>query len=150
MAGVHESHFARHLSGDATYLVAWLGDEPAGSAMVLWTGPVGVNAAQVYPDVFEVAHMQVRSRYQGQGVGRVLMSAAQQVVMDAGARQVSVSVSDDNAGARRLYARLGYTPTGIKDVVEYDWVSDTGMTHHEIEHSELLVKICSVDTSVPR
>lgn len=84
--------------------------------------------------------MQVRAEFRRQGVGTELIEAAEQLVRRTGKIQLSVSVTDGNHDAERLYLRLGYRPSGIFDVSEYDWVSDDGREHHAIERNQLLVK----------
>lgn len=137
---IHGSHHARQLEGAATYLVAWRGEEPLGSGMVQWGGPVGPAARAELPTAVEVNHLHVRESFRGQGVGRALVGAAEDLVAQHGDEQVVLGVSRDNPGARRLYLRLGYVPTGVVEVSEYDWTDDEGVTHHAVEHDEILVK----------
>lgn len=137
---VHASHLRQQESGRASYLVAWDGGMPLGSALVQWSGPVGDQARSRYPDAAEINHLQVRETARGQGVGTAIIEAAEALCRERGLTQVAVGVATDNDGAGRLYQRLGYRRTGVVDVSEYDWTDDTGRVHHEVEHDELLVK----------
>lgn len=137
---VHERHFADQLAGRTTYLIAWRGEEPLGSAVLQWSGCVGNNARQAHPEVVELNHLQVREGWRGQGVGSRLISAAEKMVTEAGKHAIAVGVGDDNSDAERLYVRLGYLPTSIWDVCDYDWIDDAGEVHNEVERSQLLVK----------
>jgi GNAT superfamily N-acetyltransferase len=139
-SGVHEAHHARQSEGQGTYLVAWLGDEPLGSGVVRWAGCVGPSARGAFPEAVEINHLQVRPQFRGQGVGRLLIGAAEALAAQRGRDQVAVGVSDDNPDAERLYVRLGYRATGVIDVCEYDWADDDGVTHHEVERDQILVK----------
>ncbi|WMY79478.1 acetyltransferase [Citricoccus sp. I39-566] len=51
-----------------------------------------------------------------------------------------MGVAEDNPEAERLYRRLGYRPTGIIDVSEYDWITPEGAVRHETERDHLLIK----------
>lgn len=51
-----------------------------------------------------------------------------------------MGVAEDNPAAERLYRRLGYRPTGVIDVSEYDWITPEGAVRHETERDHLLVK----------
>ncbi|HLS44415.1 MAG TPA: GNAT family N-acetyltransferase [Ornithinicoccus sp.] len=137
---VHASHLAEQATGRATFLVAWDGDEPVGSAMVQWDGPVGPRARESYPEAVEVNHLQVREEHRGRGVGSAVIAAAEELARGRGRAQVAVGVAHDNDGAARLYERLGYRRTGAMDTVEYDWVDEAGTVRHEVEHDELLVR----------
>lgn len=137
---VHEDHHAQQATGLVAYLVAWRDDAPLGSGLVQWGGCMGPNAREAFPEAVEFNHLQVRSEFRGQGVGTYLISTAEALVWRRGRRQVGVGVADDNPEAERLYVRLGYRPTGIVDVCEYDWVTDEGQPQHARELNRLLMK----------
>ncbi len=140
MDDVHGAHFEEQRDGRATYLVAWREDQPLGSALVHWAGPIGVNARAAFPTCVEINHLQVRPAERGAGVGTGLIRAAEELAAVHGRRRVALAVGVGNARAARLYERLGYSPTGTIDVNEYDWTDADGRTHHEVETDELLVK----------
>lgn len=73
-------------------------------------------------------------------MGTSLIGDAENFAVRQGRTQVAIAVSDENSEAARLYARLGYAPTGVLDVSEYDWTDDDGVVHHAIERDQLLVK----------
>ncbi len=58
----------------------------------------------------QVESLYVRDDYRGQGVGQVLMAQALAWCAAHGAAEVGLHVSASNAGAARLYARLGFRP----------------------------------------
>lgn len=138
---VHDSHYEAHVRGDASYLVAWVGDEPVGSVMVQWGGYRGERGRESCPDAVEVNHLQVRAGWRGRGVGGRLVEAAELAVGERGLSHVCLGVADDNPAAERLYRRLGYRPTGVFDVSAYDWVDDDGSLRHAVERDQLLVKV---------
>ncbi|MBB5748999.1 GNAT family N-acetyltransferase [Micrococcus sp. TA1] len=138
--GVHEAHHGRQRAGQTTFLVAWQDQEPLGSGVLQWGGCIGSNARAAYPEAVELNHLQVRDAYRGQGVGSALITAAEALASQTGRRQMAVGVADDNPDAERLYRRLGYRPTGVVDVSEYDWITAEGAVRHETERDHLLVK----------
>ncbi len=139
-ARVHASHWLAPCSGRSTYLVAWSGDVARGVAVVNWEGPVGREAAQAFPGVPEIAHLQVTASARGQGVGTRLIRAAEAMAETAGLRSVAMGVGVDNVAARRLYERLGYNPTDVLEVNTYVYVDAEGNSHPMSETNTLLVK----------
>lgn len=137
---IHGAHFAAQQRGTATYLVAWRDGKPLGSGMVQWEGCVGRNAALAYPGCVEVNHLQVRAEERGKGVGSGLLSAGEAMIRSRGFSEAAVGVGLDNEEAARLYRRLGYEQTGVRDVTSYTWVDADGTAHDETEDDELLVK----------
>lgn len=134
---VHGWHVSQ---SDADYLVAWEQDEPVGSVVLRWSGPIGVNARHEHAQVPAVLHLQVRPTHRGRGVGSALIGACETQVHDRGLDRLSLTVSLVNTAAEDLYRRLGYQPTGVTDVSEYDWLEDDETSHHEVETDQLLVK----------
>ena len=55
-----------------------------------------------------VVTLDVASACRGQGIGHALMQAVEALAQDAGAVEVRLHVSAQNAAAIRLYERLGY------------------------------------------
>lgn len=137
---VHESHFAAHTAGSTAYLVAWQDQEPLGAGVIQWGGCVGERAQQAFPQAIEINHLQVRDGFRGRGVGTALITAAERLIAEAGKTQAAVAVADDNPGAQRLYATLGYGVTGIIDASEYSWVADDGTVRQASERNETLIK----------
>lgn len=138
--GVHESHHSGQFTNTTTYLVAWIGEEPLGSGVVQWGGCIGTNAREEFPSAVGFSHLQVRDGFRGQGVGRALIAAAEQLIELEGKHQVAIGVAEDNPRAERLYLSLGYRKTGVVDVSEYSWVSGDGTVHQASELDQLLVK----------
>ena len=55
-----------------------------------------------------VMDVEVREEHRGQGVGHMLMSAAEEWALDKGADQLELAVWEFNHRALALYERLGY------------------------------------------
>ena len=66
------------------------------------------------PREFIVANIAVSPSSRGLGVGTALMNAAEDRARSAGKRLLSLDVSAENDGARRLYERLGYRVTATQ------------------------------------
>jgi ribosomal protein S18 acetylase RimI-like enzyme len=131
----------RHVSSD-DYPVSWrkawiaeVSEEPAGLlfAYRLPDAPEEVEHSSISP-IFDVldeleaeAHgtghvylMSVAEPVRGQGVGTALLAFAERW---RGPRGMSLIVSDNNEGARRLYERQGYAEVGRRRMVKLDWES---------------------------
>jgi GNAT superfamily N-acetyltransferase len=65
-----------------------------------------------YPGDAVLAAMWVAPDARGTGVGEALIRAVTQWARDAGHRALRLDVSDTNEPAIRLYARMGFFPTG--------------------------------------
>lgn len=131
-------HYGQQSGGAATFLVCWEGDEPLGWALVQWGGCVGPNAQAAFAQCVEVNHLQVRPELRGRGAGSAILAAAERLASGRGVSQLGISAG--NPGAARLYARLGYRPTGVVDVFSYSWHDEGGVRHDEVESAELLLK----------
>lgn len=82
------------------YLVAWRGAEPVGHVCVEWCDPPELQDLWVLPE------------RRSQGIGTALVAAVEARVARRGHDAVRLTVSVGNAGAARLYERLGYRRTG--------------------------------------
>jgi GNAT superfamily N-acetyltransferase len=88
---------------DATYLVAWDGDLAVGHVHVAW--------ARTELGAPELQDMYVLPERRGTGIGTALARAAEELAQARGHDRCSLSVSEANGDARRLYERLGYAAT---------------------------------------
>lgn len=118
--------FTAQEAGRCLYLVAWLGDRPVGSGELEWG------------DVPELKNLNVDADRRCRGIGSALMAEAERAATPRGA--IMVGVGDDNPGARRLYLRLGYEPTGKKETYTYEYVDGDGVRHLATETAEYLQK----------
>lgn len=55
-----------------------------------------------------VYHLAIDSRWQGQGLGTVLLAQLEERLRNKGCRKVNLLVEPDNAGVRHFYEHLGY------------------------------------------
>ena len=85
--------------------MAQCGGTPAGFVLMLDTMPDEVTRM---PQGF-VAYMAVEPWARGRGIGSRLLSAAEDEARRRGLPYMGLMVTEDNAAARRLYERAGYT-----------------------------------------
>ena len=70
-----------------------------------------------------VAHLiavYVKPAWRGRGVGHRVSEAVVEWARERGAPEIRLSVSDWNEGARRVYERLGFAPTGVTESLPWD------------------------------
>jgi ribosomal protein S18 acetylase RimI-like enzyme len=78
--------------------------------------PAGLFKLRRMRDAWEIVQIQLSSRFQGQGIGRLLL---EELIADAAAAGADVKLSVLKANpARRLYERLGFKVIG-EDAHEY-------------------------------
>lgn len=134
-SGSHQKRFNKQLAGTAEYLIAWVNDEPAGFFLLDFQGQ------QYLPDAPEISGGEVKTSLRSHGIGAALIKACEERARLHGSKRVCLLVAHDNPNARRLYERLGYRDSGIKDVAtEYDDTNTAGETRHFREECSLLVK----------
>lgn len=138
---VHAEHFGQQQAERWTYMIAW--DDnlvPVGVCVIRWDGWAEREALDAYPDCPEVTNLQVHPAQRGRGVGTALMESAEKTVRARGLRRIGVAAADDNPRAASLYARLGYTDTGLRTDSRYVYPDDAGVLREIVEHNILLVK----------
>lgn len=111
--GDHRVQFANARAGRRDLLVARTGGEAVGTAVVRWAG-VADGARELGGTVPEIGSVAVSSAWQGRGIGSALIGAAEARVRARQHGRAALLVAVENVGARRLYARLGYTDTGLR------------------------------------
>jgi GNAT superfamily N-acetyltransferase len=84
--------------------MAYADDIPAGQvAVAQWRGP------ETNPTLIS---MWVQERFRGSGVADALVEDAVQWARDKGFAQIELGVTEGNEGARKLYLRHCFAPTG--------------------------------------
>jgi ribosomal protein S18 acetylase RimI-like enzyme len=113
----HRERWAWHGQGTAIYLLAWQDDRLVGRATLLKASKYEeVRAA--FPGAWEMIALEARP--QGRGVGTRLIAEAERQAAASQAPVLGLAVGPDNAGARRLYRRLGYVETQLREVID-EW-----------------------------
>jgi ribosomal protein S18 acetylase RimI-like enzyme len=85
-----------------------------------------VELEALAPGSFYVNAVATTPAHRGQGIGSRLMQLAEARARESGARTLSLIVAEDNAGARRLYERLGYATAARRPITSYPGCKHTG------------------------
>ena len=76
--------------------------------------PAGFLLARVNLDDCEILSIGVEPGHRRRRMASTLMERAQRLAAGSGARRMFLEVAEDNWGARRLYAGLGFAPVGVR------------------------------------
>lgn len=95
----------------AVVLVAEAGMRLVGAAVVL---------LRSYSRRARLYSLAVAAAFAGRGLGSSLLAAAEEAAAARGAGWLTLEVREDNAPARRLYARRGYAETGRSEAYYSD------------------------------
>ena len=98
--------------GQMVQVIAWEGDEPVGRGMVLFPAHEEHSTSADREGCAEVRDVFVAPHRRREGVARAIMTSLEGAARGAGTARIGLSVSlgDDAAPARALYAELGYRP----------------------------------------
>jgi ribosomal protein S18 acetylase RimI-like enzyme len=81
--------------------------------------------------------LRVKAAYQNQGIGRQLIQEAEGHLRQKGMRLATIGVAKSNAGAQRLYERLGYRVLG-EDAGCWTYLDEKGNLREVNEPSWLM------------
>lgn len=106
----YERYLSEQQSGARTVFVAFLGEEFAGYATVVWTPSYPPFLASGIP---EIQDFNVLPRFRRRGIGTRLMDEAEQKISKrSDVAGIGVGMSPDYGAAQRLYVLRGYVPDG--------------------------------------
>ena len=118
-------HTRRITSGEFTIFLLWDGADLIGELHVTWRSDdprFAIAGQRAYLSAF-----RVREDRQGHGSGSFLLDSVIRSIEQAGYREITVGVEDDNARARRMYKKRGFTERVARcsesyqgDTYEYD------------------------------
>jgi ribosomal-protein-alanine N-acetyltransferase len=77
-------------------------------------GVVGWGGLMLVGDEAHVTNLLVDQEWRRRGIGLELMLALIEAAVSEGARHLTLEVRSKNEEARRLYARLGLAPVGVR------------------------------------
>lgn len=100
-------HTRRITSGEFTIFLLWDGADLIGELHVTWRSDdprFAITGQRTYLSAF-----RVREDRQGHGSGSFLLDSVIRRIAQAGYREITVGVEDDNARAKHMYARAGFT-----------------------------------------
>ena len=130
---VHAHFLAKQAAGEVSYLVAYVAGQPVGSGVLRWGSHRHVPAGHRFSGDPELSNLGVVPALQGKGIGTALIAAAERLVCRRGQAGVCLSVADDNLGAARLYARLGYEDSGLRAEDRYTYPDQDGVPREIVE-----------------
>ncbi len=96
--------------GLAIQLVAWVGVDAVGKAMVVFPGHVEWSPSAYREGCPEIRDLEVSPAWTRRGIGTALVAAAEAEARAAGAGRIGLGVGlePSYAAARSMYERLGY------------------------------------------
>jgi ribosomal protein S18 acetylase RimI-like enzyme len=77
-------------------------------------------ASLIAYDTGHVTQICVDPRFRGRGLAREMMRRALESLSAAGCRQTTLTVTSENAGARRLYERMGFATRRVFNAVVWE------------------------------
>ena len=140
--GKHKARFLRQQTGEALYLIGWIGERPVSHALLTWGGSkdqaVKRNLSLACPDVGD---LMVAEDLRSQGIGSQMLAFAEQLVRERGYNHIGLSVGIENERARQLYERLGYHDAHCGEHIEqWQYLDAQGQAHTEQETCIYLIK----------
>ena len=97
--------------------------EPIGSDLPAMFVPLQ-ELENLAPGTWYVNVLAVHPPFRKLGLGTKLLGLADEMGRALGKRGMSVTVSDANPGARRLYERCGYREAAARAIVKDDWQNE--------------------------
>jgi ribosomal protein S18 acetylase RimI-like enzyme len=83
--------------------------------------------------------LRVMEMFRGMGIGTHLLTEAEAMLREGGFRWATIAAAKENAGARRLYERLGYS-VFAEDPGKWSYVDHTGKLQHVYEPCWIMEK----------
>jgi ribosomal protein S18 acetylase RimI-like enzyme len=89
--------------------------DPGDTRVVLADDDAGVAVLRLRPSLWSrareayLAELYIVPERRGQGLGRALLERTLEVAREAGADRIDLGTSEDDAAARALYERMGFT-----------------------------------------
>ena len=114
--------------GELVQVVAWMGERPVGKAMVLFPGHEEYSESAERERCGEVRDVAVAPEARRRGVATAMIAALEAATRERGISRIglSVALADDDAPARGLYAKLGYTVAHGPFITSTDLDGDDG------------------------
>lgn len=130
-SGIARNLLRHQTAGSIVYAAAWQKLQPVGTVVL-------DLASQHTP---ELKHLFVQEAARGSGVGTALCDWIEDHAARAGFDKLYLGVGIENHGARRLYERLGFRPTGQTTTTTYQYVDDDGQKQWATETDDMFEKM---------
>lgn len=99
----YDEQWENHRDQKIFVMVAALRDFPIGQVAIHWHGKIS------HPHIPDVQSFRVFAAFRGTGIGTHLLDCCENFVANRSHERLSLSVAIENARARTLYERLGYS-----------------------------------------
>ena len=90
--------------------------------------PVAWFRIDMEDDGLWIGMLQVKPMYQHKGIGKYVLSVAENIAMEKGYKRIGIHTTEDNIIARALYLSAGYTVTEIGSCTTADGKERVGYT----------------------
>ncbi len=109
-------------------MVAWKDDRPVGKAMVLFPGHEEYSESAEREGCGEIRDVAVAPEARRLGVATAMIDLLEAATRERGITRIGlcVALADDDAAARGLYAKLGYTVAHGPFITSTDLYADDG------------------------
>jgi len=94
---------------------------------------LGYGGMWLIVDEAHVTNIAIRERYQGQGLGKLLLGEMMKTAHWLGAKRMTLEVRVSNEVAQRLYRRFGFEPSGIRPGYYSDNMEDALIMWADLE-----------------
>lgn len=118
--------------GELVQVVAWTDERPIGKAMVLFPGHDEFSVSAEREECGEIRDVAVAPEARRLGVATAMIAMLEGAVLERGLTRIglSVALTDDDAPARDLYAKLGYTVAHGPFITSANLYDDDGRPIH--------------------
>ena len=132
MPAWNSTEYAKRLAaqerGALVQVVAWMDERPVGKAMVLFPGHEEYSESAAREGCGEVRDVAVAPEARRLGVATAMIDVLEAATRERGIPRIGlcVALADDDAAARDLYAKLGYTIAHGPFITSTDLFADDG------------------------
>jgi ribosomal protein S18 acetylase RimI-like enzyme len=112
--------------------VAWDGERPVGKAMVLFPTDEEWSVSAEREDCAEIRDVGVAEDHRRRGVATAMIASLEAAAAERGGTRIgmSVALAHEDAAARALYERLGYSFAHGPFITSTDLTDDEGRPIH--------------------
>lgn len=96
--------------------------------IVYTTVPVAWFRIDLSDDMLWLGMLQVEPAYQRKGIGKYILSVAEDITREKGMQRIGIHTTEDNLAARALYASGSYEVTEVGPCTTADGVDRVGYT----------------------
>lgn len=108
-----------------------LSDKSSQYYIVLREMPVAWFRIDMENDELWIGMIQVKPKYHLQGVGKYILSVAENIARKKGIQRIGIHTTEDNIAARSLYLSAGYEVTEIGPCTTADGIERVGYTYQK-------------------